>query len=98
MLDTHVGTGAKSMRLAGIGEVRAVLTSSDDGHARFFLLRVSSDAEERQIAHGPWWVRGRFDVLLRVNAAPRARRAWRLFGASADLAEFQGWLGSSATR
>lgn len=59
---------------------RIGVISGGEGEYRFFELVPG--AEERELARGPFFVRGRFDFAQKVNNSRQAREAFKAFEAS----------------
>lgn len=64
-----------------IGRWRRVgVISGGDGKHRFFELEPADS--ENELKFGPFYVRGRFSIVKKVNAAKKAREAWQTFTAA----------------
>lgn len=76
-------------------EVLGALTESPDGHARFFLLHVGATQPEDELAFHGFLIRGRFSRVITINAAGKARAAWKDFrqaAANVGQADLAGFL------
>lgn len=68
-------------------ELGVLTLSKGKAHSRFWLIQPSSN--ENSIEHKGFFVRGRFDVVLKINDGPKAKQAWGAYKAGEDLSTFE---------
>ena len=72
-----------SAQLADWQELGVLTLSKGKAHGRFWLIRPGE--HEDSIEHKGLFVKGAFDIVLKINDGPRAKQAWGAYKAGEDL-------------